>query len=793
MPSLKLAVLFFAAGIVLMNRLQISSSVIPFLCVSGFICIFIFACSVFFQRPRFISLYTLRQSCVLFLASTISGSCAYLAHCDLSARHVSVVAPYEIPLVVAGEIVSVSDKRSSAELILDTHRLYVDTLRNRITGRVLVRIPERDPTHIPGTHVLVSGQMAQIPNLRNPGDFDYRSYLAQQQIHSILEAKRWVEISATRPFRSIVRKRISLIRSAIAATLVDATHNEQTLALLQALLLGNQAPIASPVITAFRQSGLSHLLAVSGLHVLCIGLILYTILRPFCLRLGMTWFAMEITRVCLTLKILLGYLCLTHFKPAVFRATVMTGIFIIAPLFQRPATPIRNLYIAAFVLLMCNPQYVFQPGFQLSFAAVSSILYVYPRLPSLHVVKGSSQGVIQHVESSIKVSVAAMIGTAPLTLYHFHMASAGGLFLNIIAIPATTGLLVSGCLILVTAPFHSGIALFFGSAAEFFSHVLLFSATKGAYLLPSFTLPPSPRLSLLLGIGGLVIFLITSFSVQLKWSVLCLLLSLVISLQWVPIFNGSHHPRLDVLFFDVGHGDAALITLPNDRRLLIDTGNTPHNSESGILINHMKRYQIECLDAVVLTHPDRDHTGGLKSLLEHHCVRSVYSSEDHRYEWPQHLSYEHTTLIAGDTLVLDPAVAIRVLSPPPALVNMQNRNNGSLVLSIEYGTTRFLFSGDAEETAEHFLVAHYPRLLTSEVVKVGHHGSSTSSTPSFVHHAAHPAQLAVISTGPHSQYGLPDEEVIHRWITQGATIHNTATSGALWVASDGDKIFTICW
>ncbi|MBX2819014.1 MAG: MBL fold metallo-hydrolase, partial [Rhodothermaceae bacterium] len=211
-----------------------------------------------------------------------------------------------------------------------------------------------------------------------------------------------------------------------------------------------------------------------------------------------------------------------------------------------------------------------------------------------------------------------------------------------------------------------------------------------------------------------------------------------------------------------------------------------------VIATHLNRYQIDCIDAVLLTHPDQDHVGGLQQLLDKHCIHTIYTSGDQRFKIEERNL--HRTLTAGDHIDLDTSVVLRVLSPTPNLINHTNSNEGSLVLLIEYGRIQFLFMGDAEQEAEHQLVTNFPEVLSSEVIKVGHHGSQTSSSRSFVQHAtSKDIQYAVISTGPQTRYGLPDEHIVERWLATGAIVHNTATSGALWLYSDGRSIKQRHW
>ncbi|MBX2822026.1 MAG: DNA internalization-related competence protein ComEC/Rec2, partial [Rhodothermaceae bacterium] len=626
MPPIRTSTLLFATGIVLTNSLQISHSVIPFIGVSGFFCIFIFCVGSLFKPVRFISLHSLRQSCLLFAASFLCGSYTFMEHTALNDTHISLVALYHSPVTIAGEIIGLSHKASSTELHLEAKKIYADTQYTATYGKIVVRLSRVDTLLMPGQHLLIAGQINPIQGPRNPGDFDYQSYLARSTIHAQLDGDQWIELNHPPPFYSRLRTVISTLRRTISTSLRDAAPSSSTNALLQALILGKQDAIPHSTRQHFRTAGVSHLLAVSGLHVACVGLIVYTLLCPMCLRLGMHWQSMELTRVVATLLLLFTYVCITGFKPAVFRATVMTAIFVLAPLFQRPAASINNLFVAAFVLLLINPTHLFQPGFQLSFAAVASIIHFYPRLPSVSTGSGHLKAMTRYAVNSFNVSLAATIGVLPIGLFYFHMTSPGGLLLNLAAIPATTGILLSGLLVLVSMPISQELAYVFGFSADFCSSALLFMTEYGASSLPSLSLPPSPTRSLFCAFVGLMIFLVPSFNLRLGWRYLGLILSFAVLVQWISLINRSNHPGLEVLFFDVGHGDAALVTMPNGRRLLIDTGDAPWQPGAHVIATHLNRYQIDCIDAVLLTHPDQDHVGGLQQLLDKHCIHTIYTS-----------------------------------------------------------------------------------------------------------------------------------------------------------------------
>ena len=198
-----------------------------------------------------------------------------------------------------------------------------------------------------------------------------------------------------------------------------------------------------------------------------------------------------------------------------------------------------------------------------------------------------------------------------------------------------------------------------------------------------------------------------------------------------------------------------------------------------------------------MTHADADHIGGAATVLRAIPVRRlvVNGARGESNLWAEVLAVADSlgvpiqTASAGDTLGLDPAVRIRVLGPSGP---MSSPNDASIVLGIEHGRTRWLLTGDAEVAGEAALVARYASSLDADVVKVGHHGSRTSSTPELVAAVGRP-EIAVVSVARRNRYGLPDEEPLARWTATGAEVLQTSDQGAVWLRSDGETVRRVDW
>ena len=665
--------------------------------------------------------------------------------------------------------------------------------------------PDRRPGRC--DRVRLRGRLTSLPQARNPGEFDYGKYLFRKRIYARLYIAEG-SMERTGQDRQSIGCLLEPARAYVQTRLTRFLPDPDTQAILHALLLGDRRQLDSDTRDRFARMGLLHLLAVSGLHVMVVGMILYHLLGPLLYRLRLRWRTVDILRVTCTVILLTGYMLLTGCSASVVRAVVMASLFLAAVSLQRPSQSLNSLGAAVCVLLAAAPAHLFEAGFQLSVSAVAGILTLTPLLTAWIPVPPSRLGA--YVHSGTTVTLSATIGTLPVTLYHFGQVGLGGLVLNLPGIPLTTGALIAGVAAVVFGSVAPVLGEILGASSSALAsallHVSMFGDRFMGWSVVRWSLErPLPILVLSL----LGICLASWRRPRIRWRCIALVLILLVGDVAQGVARGRYRPSLDVMYLDVGQGDAALLRLPNGEGVLIDAGPrspfTGSDAGSRFILPQLAHHGITKLAAIVITHPDSDHIGGVPSVLRAVPVRRVFRSG---YQHSSGL-FEETnavldslhipqrTVRAGDSLALSPGVRIYVLYPFEE-VPETGPNAHSVVLLVRYGAFSFLFMGDAPLEAELRITQRYRELLQSHVLKVGHHGSKTSSIPAFLNSAAGSQEAvrnpyAIVSVAGRNRYGLPDEEILDRLTAAGFAVELTSQSGGVWFRTDGRTLQRVPW
>jgi competence protein ComEC len=762
-------------------------------------------------RNRIVSLSPLFETAGALIVVFAVGAAVRTAGILVPATHIVHQIDRETdPALVEGRVVDVPGfHASTVRFTLDVSHISRASGRAEVSGRIAVSVAasETQPERLRiGDVVQVHGMLEALPERRNPADFDYGSYLRRRGIMGRMHLRNMADLTLLGHSCQGIECPVAGARSWISGQMPELFPSHTARVVLAALILGDRSGIDEASRGRFARTGLMHLLAVSGLHVLLVGMVLYALLRPMLVRSRLAWRPMELARSLITMCVLLFYMLLTGSGAPVVRAVVMAGLMMGRVLLQRNAPPLNTLGVAAIVLLLFRPEQLFEAGFQLSFSAVAGIVRLNPVLMSAIPEKWLRPAGARYVAGTTTVSLAATLGTAPVLLHHFGYVATGGLVLNLAAIPITTLALGGGLVAVILAAPAPAMAKTFGAAADLMTRLLDSVAAAGDAAFSWAVIPL--RIGDVWGIlalSAMIVALAVAPQAQRRWRFLALSVFFAAAGLLTNAMRGDYRPTLDVLFLDVGQGDAALITLPNGRTLLIDAGPKTMYTDAGdrVILPHLDRFGIDRLDAVVITHPHSDHLGGLPVMLRNVPISRVVDNGRH-YESAlfattlhllDSLDVPRQSVLAGDTLQLDPSTRIHILGPPRDRPEL-DENDASVVLRIVFGRTSFLFLGDAERRGEQHLVESFPDLLRSDVVKVGHHGSRTSSTQPLLNllkSEGDAAVVPVISVAQRNSFGLPNEEVVVRWADAGTPLWLTSGGGALWLRSDGTQITRRDW
>ena len=651
-----------------------------------------------------------------------------------------------------------------------------------------------------GDYIWLEGKFYRPFPPTNPGQFHYRWYLERGGIYLGCSAKGETSFAVlyghagNRMIEAALRLKRSMARNIeIGIPETDASR------LLAAVLLGYREGISRQLEESFRRTNTVHILAISGLHVGLIYLLIRSVLKLF----PLSGRAVSL----IAIPPLLFYMVLTGLKVPVLRATCMLTVYLLAPFFSRKADLFNTVGFAAFVILLAGPAQLFDAGFQLSFAAVISIIIFTPPLESslfrvfgldeapggLYTgpLRGYPARIGRVVATSVGVSLAAGIGLLPLIACYFNIFSPITVVANIAVAFFLTAAIGIGFLSAALGFLWGCLSLCLNGLNYWIMEAMIgwvrfLSRMPYAYF---YVRPPPP---LLTGCYYAVLLMIV-FRKRLRSSVIVIGLSAAILIAAVLCAPCGGGGDLSIAFLDVGQGDSAFLQLPNGATMLIDGGpRTNFDSGRFVILPFLRSLGVRRLDVVVATHADMDHIGGLITVVEEMEVGRLILPRTGHTTWthrrlleavgergvPLHFGRRH------DTIDLCPGVSIDILHPTAAWVEKDDasENDMSVVIRIAYGATSALFAGDIGSAAEEELVMNVAG-IGSDILKVSHHGAKSGTGKSFL--AAVRPRVSVISAGRNNRYGHPAPEVLERLRSMGAAAYRTDRDGAVFLRSDG--------
>jgi competence protein ComEC len=477
----------------------------------------------------------------------------------------------------------------------------------------------------------------------------------------------------------------------------------------------------------------------------------------------------------------------------------MAFLLMITRLYHKPGTSMNILGAAALILLVTDPQMLFDVGFQLSFIAVIIILTTLPAVRTLLPPKyryRKAGALFQF----IMVSILVQGGLYPLLIHYFNEFSIAGPASNTLAVPFVQAMFLWSFFCLVVSLFNPEAATLLNIPGDYILTVLTEYVTWiGSH--PSSWIEGTLPGPVFFGIWFFAFSTLASMRIpSLRWKMVCGFLLFFNLFQAAKIMDHFRTSELKVTFFDVGQGDAVLLQTPGGYNYLYDTGIWSPSFDSGerTLIPELRASGVTRLDGVILSHPHADHIGGIISIMKHIPIDTIYQSPVtydsgiyHRYmDLATEKGIPIRLLSSGDLIATDRSMPMLVLAPSDN-IPASDPNNRSVVLQIRYGETGLLLTGDAEKEAEAFLVDTYGSFLESDLLKIGHHASRTSSTEPFLSMVN--ARKGAASLSINNRYDHPHPEATRRLMDSGIAVRYTSLEGAIIFKSNGRYYRHVPW
>lgn len=672
---------------------------------------------------------------------------------------------------VRGEIYRY-EKKQTDQIYLKNISILSGTNQTSYDFNVILFLEEQAEYQI--GNILEAAGVCQIPeSAANPGQFDMAKWYESQGVAFSMSRCR-VRLADGRQNRlgqgiSQVRQRLSESFGRIA----DRTEA----ALMSAMLLGDKGGLDEEIKTLYQDAGISHVLAISGLHISMLGMLLFGMLR----KLGCSFAGAGMMS-----GGLMGLYCMmAGMGTSTVRAYLMFLIYLGSQIFGRTYDLKSSLSLAVILMLFSEPSLLFQGGFQLSVLAVAGLAFVYPPLKKCFSVKGK-------LADSLCVAFSVQAALFPCLLYHFYQFSAAGFFLNLLILPAMS------CLLLVGAA--GGLAGLVSARAGMLIFAPCHYLLKYMEFLSSFSLKlpgarqiwGRPGLPALVVYYGILVSFVIFLEIRKKAGKGALVLWGLFMACGVAGLSVRRVQGMEMVFLDVGQGDGIFWQTEDGTSFLCDGGSSSV-SEVGKyrIIPFLKHRGIRRLDCVFLTHMDADHINGVLELLEGDAGIAVGAlalpdlrERDDAYRRLLRLAEAKGISVLYFRRGMELRGGnwrIRCLSPE-AGAEIKDPNEGSLVLSVDYGNFRALLTGDLQGRREELLIRD-GSLEKLSVLKAAHHGSKNSTPALFLERTS--PRAAIISCSRDNSYGHPSPELLGRLKDSGAAIHQTMEQGALTVRTDG--------
>lgn len=623
---------------------------------------------------------------------------------------------------------------------------------------------------------IMEGTVNDPSQATNFFQFDYSNYLNRKQIFKTVDAKKLIPVEGESLDKTIAYQ-IDTIRHRMLS-FIDKRLSPQTALYIKALLFADKREFDEPVNASFKELGIVHLLSISGLHI-------HFLIESLKKALNKARLTKETSRWVLVM-LLPVYGCLTGFGTSVFRAIGQSWLKVFGEMTHIKWTTLDRWSLVFCVSLLINPFNLLQVGFQLSY---------FMSLIIILLVNQSFYKSYNQIKAYIVLSFVLFVGSLPILSYHFFEFSWGVLFLNSLYIPFLSLLFLPMLVLLFF------LSLFFYKTRLFTFFMQLTEAVIHLMEETTFFISEHTSFSVIIGrlptialVSTALFFILLLLLIEQKNAKPRFYAFPIIGIL-ISVFSVRYSPFGQVHMIDVGQGESILIKEPWGKgSYLIDTGGLANwnneepwevrqsdfNVGEDIVVPVLKSQGVHRIETVIITHSDWDHYGGLDDLSKHLPIKAVLATESTLTDPAflaslQHLQFTDTDMLSVEKHPLE-ALPEQLRALDSFHPTQDNKNNESLILIGLIGEYTWLFTGDLEKEGEQNLLKMYPN-MTVDVLKVGHHGSQTSTTDYFLDHLS--PTYAWISAGNNNSYGHPHSDVMARLEKREIEIYQTNVQGAI--------------
>ncbi len=681
------------------------------------------------------------------------------------------------------EVEAVIDKviysdENEGKYILKVNNIELNKNKKYINEKTILKVYGENDLEL-GDKLKFRGVFCIPMENTNPKLYNYRKNLISKDIYTNISIKSNAIYNLDKAHKKFKYKIRASFRDNVES-IFDRYLDKDNSDLIKGIVLGDATYLDEEYLKAYRDIGLGHILAVSGLHIgIIAGAMVFFLSR---IGINRKW------NVFLTISMIWIYGYLIGFPASILRANIMFSMLFIAGVIAEPYDSINALFLSFWILLVFNPLSIFSVGFQLSYAATFSILYFSPRLKNL----------FYPYENKFIYTISGLlglyIGILPIQLYYFNSFPLMSIISNMIVSPIIFFVLILAEILLLMDFIFSPLGFIIGYVMNISLNIqdfLVNSIYKSNFLNFKFYSPNIFEIILYYILLFIVFkaFDLSRFKKNISITIYSYLILVVICTFATQITDQA----LEIDFIDVGQGDSALIKTRSGNYLVDTGGNTFGDFDIGknITLPYLEKHGISKLKGIFITHFHLDHCKCVPLLMENIDIENIFISyrdtESEVYNYIMSDDIPVILLQAGDSFKLDKNIFLNVISPNSIDRDMgYDANNLSLVFNLTYFDKNILFTGDLEKEMENFI---RDKINKVDILKVAHHGSDTSSTNEFLTKAN--PDVAIISVGKNNLYGHPSGEVIERFSNLNTDVYRTDIVGMTRVRLNREELDVI--